>query len=369
VAYGTDRAYRVRHTDVGRQLRVRVLMSTMVGSAVAWSTLSATVPPAVPLAVAPPSVAGTPVAGTTIVATAATWEGADQVRRVWERCDDRGACTAIRGTSGLQYRVAAADIGSTLRVAETATNSVGTSRSTSSRTGRVDAPEARSLTLGLRTLVPVAGSRAAIRVRCTLDQPGIRTCEGAINVGSTVLTRAAVSTASRTAESVTVRLPVTPALRRIAARLAGNTVTLSARATQDDHAGSWSATRTLLAAPSTSITETAGPLFGASGARLRPTSDLRALRSAVADASSLICTGHTAASGRPARDLQLGLARARAVCAWLAYGRSLTVLARSSGSYRPIASNGTAAGRARNQRITIRVVYWRPDPALERYRP
>jgi hypothetical protein len=29
----------------------------------------------------------------------------------------------------------------------------------------------------------------------------------------------------------------------------------------------------------------------------------------------------------------------------------------------------TAKGRARNDRITIQVGYWRPDPALEQYRP
>ena len=285
------------------------------------------------------------------------------MRRHWERCDDGGACTLIRGATGLAYRVGAADLGRTLRLTETATNSVGTSRTASAATIRVEAPQARSLALGLRTLVALPGSRMAIRVRCALDQPGIRTCAATIAHDGVVLARGAVSTASRTAESLIIRVPVTPALRRLAARPAGSSVTLAARATQDDQSGSWPATRTLLVAPSTSVVEAAKPIFRGS-ARLRATADLRRLRSAVADASSLICTGHTAWSGNQAQDTRLGLLRARAVCAYLAVGRRLTTIPRSAGSYRPAATNATAAGRARNARVTVSVGYWRPDPAL-----
>ncbi len=369
VPYGGEREYRVRHTDVGSRLRLRVFVSSILGTNAAASALTTVVPPAAPLAVALPTVSEAPVVGVAIRGVAATWEAADAVRRSWERCDDAGTCTAIPGASALTYRVAVADLGRTLRLTETATNAVGTSLVASTPTTRVEAPEARSLALLLRTLVPVPGSRAAIRVRCALDQPGIRSCTATLAHGGIVLARGAASTASRTATSLTVRLPVTRALRRLAARSAGSAVTLTARATQDGSGGAWSATRTLLAAPSTSLTEASDAVFGANRARLRPTADLRRLRSAVADASSLICTGHTAASGDVTRDLQLGLVRARAVCAWLASGRTLSTVSRSSGSYRPVATNATAAGRARNGRVTIRVDYWRPDPALERLRP
>ena len=259
-----------------------------------------------------------------------------------------------------------ADLGSTLRLTERATNAIGTSRIASLRTVAVVAPEARSLALLLRTLVPIPGSRMAIRVRCALDRPGIRTCEAVIRHGRTVLTRAAASAASHTAASVIVRLPVTAALRRVAARPPGSAVTLTASATQDAHGGTWSKTRTLLAAPSTALTVPSRSIFGRTRAHFRPTAALWRLRAAVADASSLICTGHTAATADPVRDVELGLVRARAVCAWLASGRKLTTLARSSGSYRPVASNVTIAGRARNARITIQVGYWRPDPAVAR---
>jgi outer membrane protein OmpA-like peptidoglycan-associated protein len=228
----------------------------------------------------------------------------------------------------------------------------------------VEAPEARSLRLGLRTLVALPGSRMAIRVRCALDQPGIRTCAATIARGSVVLARAEVSTASRTADALTVQVPVTRALRRLAKRQAGSQVTLTARATQDDRSGTWSATRTLLAAPSTSLVELSAPVFPGGGVRLRANADLKQLRAAVADASSLICTGHTAWSGNQAQDTRIGLLRARAVCAYLAAGRKLTTVPRSSGSYRPVATNATAAGRARNGRVTVTVGYWRPDPAL-----
>ncbi len=362
VPYGSDQAYRVRHTDVGWRLRVSVSVASILGTGVASSTLTAVVPPAPPLAIAAPIVGGAPVVGVAISSVPATWEGAATVRRSWERCGADGACTAIPSASGLSYRVAAADLGRTLRLTETATNSIGVSRTASAATTRVEAPQARSLALGLRTLVALPGSRMAIRVRCALDQPGIRTCAATIAHDGVVLARGAVSTASRTAESLIIRVPVTPALRRLAARQAGNSVTLTAQATQDDRAGSWPATRTLLVAPSTSVVEAAKPLFRGS-ARLRATADLRRLRSAVADASSLICTGHTAYSGNQAQDIRVGLLRARAVCAYLAAGRRLTTVPRSSGSYRPAASNATAAGRARNARVTVTVGYWRPDPA------
>ena len=297
IPYGSDQAYRVRHTDVGWRLRVSVTVASILGSGVAASTFTAVVPPAAPLAIAAPIVGGAPVVGVAIGGVPATWEGAATVRRSWERCDDNGACTAIPRASGLSYRVAAADLGRTLRLTETATNTIGVSRIASPLTTRVEAPQARSLALGLRTLVAVPGSRMAIRVRCALDQPGIRTCAATIAHDGVVVARGAVSTASRTAASLTIRVPVTPALRRLAARQAGSSVTLTAQATQDDRAGSWPATRTLLLAPSMSVVEAAKPLFHGGSARLRATADLRRLRSAVADASSLICTGHTAWSG------------------------------------------------------------------------
>ena len=54
VPYGSDQAYRVRHTDVGWRLRVSVSVASILGTGAAASTLSAVVPPAAPLAITAP---------------------------------------------------------------------------------------------------------------------------------------------------------------------------------------------------------------------------------------------------------------------------------------------------------------------------
>ena len=272
VPYGNDRTYRVRHTDVGWRLRVAVTVASILGSSSAASVQTGVVAPAAPVTTATPTVTDAPLVGTPISATPATWEGADTIRRAW----DRAATTPARArrspapagsSTGSRWRTSGHAATEQERLA---TNTIGTSRIASLRTVAVVAPEARSLALLLRTLVPIPGGRTAIRVRCALDRPGIRTCEAVIRHGRTVLTRAAASSTSHTAASVIVRLPVTAALRRVAARPPGSAVTLTASATQDAHGGTWSKTRTLLAAPSTALTVPSRSIFGRTRAHFRP---------------------------------------------------------------------------------------------------
>ncbi len=77
---------------------------------------------------APPTIAGNAVPGQTLVVHHGRWTNdpstyADQ----WERCDGAGrSCVPIPGGTGTTYRVAAADSGHAIVVAESATNSHGT---------------------------------------------------------------------------------------------------------------------------------------------------------------------------------------------------------------------------------------------------
>ena len=83
---------------------------------------------ATPSNTSPPTVTGTAVLGETLTATAGSWTGTPPLSfaLAWQRCDaSGGACAAIAGETGLSYLVATADIGSTLRVLETATNGEG----------------------------------------------------------------------------------------------------------------------------------------------------------------------------------------------------------------------------------------------------
>jgi hypothetical protein len=77
--------------------------------------------------ISPPTIAGTTVEGETLRETHATWSTppssyADQ----WERCDSSGNhCQSIEKATAQTYRLTAADVGFTIRVAESASNAAG----------------------------------------------------------------------------------------------------------------------------------------------------------------------------------------------------------------------------------------------------
>jgi hypothetical protein len=83
---------------------------------------------AIPSNTTPPSVTGVAVVDETLTAVAGSWTGTPPISftLAWQRCDaGGGSCAAIGGATGQTYLVTAADIGSTLRVLETATNGEG----------------------------------------------------------------------------------------------------------------------------------------------------------------------------------------------------------------------------------------------------
>lgn len=79
-----------------------------------------------PLSIDMPTVSGVPQTGQLLSATAGTWQAdpAPTVAYQWQRCTDTSAakCTAIPKAVTSTYTVAAADVGSTLRVVVTATS-------------------------------------------------------------------------------------------------------------------------------------------------------------------------------------------------------------------------------------------------------
>ena len=76
----------------------------------------------------------------------------------------------------------------------------------------------------------------------------------------------------------------------------------------------------------------------------------------LAGSRSIRCTGHTSGLGDDAANEELGLARAKAVCAYLrSHGVKATYSAASRGETRPRASNRTAHGRALNRRVALTV--------------
>jgi hypothetical protein len=84
----------------------------------------------------PPTIAGSPQLGATLTATTGTWSGnPSSYAYQWRRCDTSGgSCAAIAGATSSTYTLAGADVGATIRVAVTASNSGGSSTAVSDPT-------------------------------------------------------------------------------------------------------------------------------------------------------------------------------------------------------------------------------------------
>ena len=82
----------------------------------------------------PPTVSGTPQDGQTLSANAGSWSGDQPIGFAyqWRRCDSGGgSCADINGAGGQSYALTSADVGSTIRVAVTGSNSAGSSSASS----------------------------------------------------------------------------------------------------------------------------------------------------------------------------------------------------------------------------------------------
>ena len=135
----TGTAYVVTTADIGSKLRIRVTGSNAGGSANADSNPTAVVVAIPPANTGLPVVTGTAVEFQTLSTTTGTWTGNNpSYSYQWQRCNSSGAsCNPISGATTSSYQVAAADIGSTIRAAVTATNSGGANTATSNATAVV----------------------------------------------------------------------------------------------------------------------------------------------------------------------------------------------------------------------------------------
>jgi hypothetical protein len=96
--------------------------------------------PTAPTNTAPPVISGTPQDGQTLNATAGTWNGATPMSYAyqWNRCAS-GTCTSISGATGPSYTATSADVGDTVTVSVTASNTIGSAKATSVPTATVAA--------------------------------------------------------------------------------------------------------------------------------------------------------------------------------------------------------------------------------------
>ncbi len=169
IAGATGPTYLVTATDLGHTLRVSETASNAAGLGVAsvsapTATVSATTPIVivgpvavlVPTSSAPPSVSGTAAQGKALAESHGVWSASPTgFAYQWERCNSTGAsCHAIGGATGRGYTLAAGDVGSTIRVVETASNAAGTSApATSNATAVVRGALAAGATVPIPRLV------------------------------------------------------------------------------------------------------------------------------------------------------------------------------------------------------------------------
>jgi hypothetical protein len=146
IAGATESTYTAQSADAGSTLEVQVTATTSAGSNSIESspTAAVTAPPA---SAQPPTITGSASESQVLSASPGSWSGypAPSFAYQWERCESTGqGCTPISGATEPAYTAQSADVGSTLDVQVTATNSVGSSSAESSPTLAVTAPPANS---------------------------------------------------------------------------------------------------------------------------------------------------------------------------------------------------------------------------------
>ncbi len=139
VSGATSSSYKLAAGDVGHTVRVVVTASNAGGSTPASSAATAVVVPLPPGNTVLPSVSGLAVEGETLSATNGSWTGSPtSYAYQWEDCNTvGGSCSNIGGATSASYKLAAGDVGHTVRVVVTASNAGGSTQASSAATAVV----------------------------------------------------------------------------------------------------------------------------------------------------------------------------------------------------------------------------------------
>ncbi len=148
IGSATSSTYKLAASDVGHTLRVVLTATNTGGSTKAASAATGVVvavppppPPPAPTNSTLPTISGTAEEGKTLTATTGTWTGSPtSYTYQWQDCNTSGeACTNIGSATSSTYKLTASDVGHTLRVVLTATNTGGSTKAASAATGTVAA--------------------------------------------------------------------------------------------------------------------------------------------------------------------------------------------------------------------------------------
>ena len=233
VAGATGMSYTLTAADVGRRVRIVEWITKRDCGAYNYSagtqeckdvtqngpsfptTVVTPKPVTTAQASAPPTVQGLAMEDEVLRATGGTWTGPGTITKViyWQRCNTAGeACATIVGATGPAYRLTSGDVGTRIRVVETAANEGGVSQAPSAATAVVEELRptssrptiaASKVNLPHRLLVDQlvasqAGRRVTIRIRVS-DTRGFRVTGIVVRVQPTGLL--AGSKAARSSDS------------------------------------------------------------------------------------------------------------------------------------------------------------------------
>jgi len=170
---GAGPTYTLANADVGSTIIVAVTASNSAGSATASSGPTTVIVASPPVNTAPPTISGTAQQGQTLTASPGNWKGAAPFTYAyqWQRCDTSGANCVNTGAAGptSTYTLGPADVGSTIIVAVTASNSTGSGTTMSAATAVVQASSNTLLSDGFEsgdfsawTLVKTGGDGSAV---------------------------------------------------------------------------------------------------------------------------------------------------------------------------------------------------------------
>ncbi|HEU5243649.1 MAG TPA: LamG-like jellyroll fold domain-containing protein, partial [Gaiellaceae bacterium] len=150
ISASTTPNYVVDAADVGTTISVRVTASNVAGSTDADAAATAVVQSATapPTFTSLPTVTGTAQVGHPLTADPGTWTGTQPISYAyqWQRCDSTGAnCTPIAGATSVGYTATLGDVGATLEVAVTATNTPGSATVSTAPTAPVQGAQTTTI--------------------------------------------------------------------------------------------------------------------------------------------------------------------------------------------------------------------------------
>lgn len=138
IANAEAETYVLSAADVGHAIEVEVVAANSTGPGTASSSPTAEIAAKLK-SKSSPQISGVPVEGETLTTSVGSWEGGPtSFAHQWVRCDEAGAsCTAIAGATGFSYQLTSEDVGHTIRLEETVTNSADEAAVTSAATATV----------------------------------------------------------------------------------------------------------------------------------------------------------------------------------------------------------------------------------------